>query len=170
MSQRGHSPGQAKGPGKTTKTWAMYEQLFFLNEDRYPFQIKDLPRGRAINMAMMLNKCNVKYFQSLGAPDSAITLSAKARQEEGKESWLVEVSRNYRRTGGLAPSQQGRGDKSWMDDIMDRIAHETLGTVPVPGRAAPEVILSSPANSPEGAPSEVDSQEEQIRKMYGLDI
>lgn len=161
------------GPSKNTKTWQMYEQLFFLDENRYPFFVRALERGKAINLAMGLNRCNVKHFQSMGAPDSAIQLSAKAK-EETDGTWYVEISQNFRRAGINSPSRALRDkDKGWMDGLMQRIEQETLGTVPAPrtglspAQAATPEALPIPPTSVYTTP-EVDPQEEMINKMYGI--
>lgn len=161
------------GPSKNTKTWQMYEQLFFLDETRYPFFVRGLERGKAINLAMGLNRCNVKHFQSMGAPDSAIQLSAKAK-EETDGTWYVEISQNFRRAGLNSPSRALRDqDKGWMDGLMQRIEQETLGTVPAPraGLSHPQAVtnevLPIPPASVHTTP-EVDPQEEMIKKMYEI--
>lgn len=159
------------GPSKNTKTWQMYEQLFFLSDDRYPFFVRGLERGKAINLAMGLNRCNVKHFQSLGAPDSAIQLSAKAKEAQDG-TWFVEISQNFRRTGLNSPSRKLRDqDKGWMDGIMQRIEQETLGTVPARPQAKQvqyEIVSDQPELSTEKT-GEPDAQEEMIKRMYGGD-
>lgn len=154
-----------KPPGKNTPTWRLYEALFFKKDAEYPILLTDLPRGRAINTAMMLNKCNVRYFQSLGAPDEAITLSAKAKQNE-KGEWYVEISRNFKRQGENSPTRGGKGN--WMDALTERVSNmpHTPPAADIP--ASPEGVSLGEARAEGPAPAEADAQEDLINKMYGM--
>lgn len=165
MSQPG------KAPGKNTPTWRLYESLFFLQDHQYPKFISGISRGQAINIAMGLNRCNVKYYQSLGAPDTAITLSAKAKQDQTGE-WYVEVSKNYKRQGERSPARGG-GQTHWMDQITAKVrAHEEGRGQPQARQqayqATNEVDMGTPEPASVHTTPEADVQEEMLKKMYGL--
>lgn len=102
--------------GKNTETWKLFEKWFFLTEDSYPLVREGLSKGAAVNLAQGLNRCNIQFADEQSIPDEIIGLSAKAKQGENG-TWLVEVSKNYKRAGELAPSKQTRGD-GWMKKFL----------------------------------------------------
>ena len=140
MSQPG-TKRVVKAPGKGTFTYKMFEQNFFDLASSYPKYLKGLTRGQAVNLCQGLNRCNVEHFKAQGAPDFAISLSAKAKEEQdGTGLWYVEISNNYKRQGEASPSRQGRG---LCPDWMGRLLSE--------GESFPP-NLSTPASSGAGSP------------------
>ena len=93
--------------GKNTLTWKMYQQLFYMDEKFYPYILRVSSKGRAINLAMGMNTCNIQDAREQGKPDDVIFLSAKAKEDS--EGWYVEISTNYRRLRLSKPNLELEG-------------------------------------------------------------
>lgn len=128
----------AKAPSESSQTGQIYAKLFFLPDEAYPFKMDPMSRGKAINMSVGLNRCNKAFYDKQGAPEAAMTLSAKAKAVAGPEEeamaraacraglpvppcglWYVEISKSYRRCGELPPSRKAASD--WMAGILSQI-------------------------------------------------
>ena len=93
--------------GKNTLTWQMYQQLFYMDEKFYPYTLRVSTKGRAINLAMGMNTCNIQDAREQGKPDDVIFLSAKAKEDS--EGWYIEISTNYRRLRLSKPNAELEG-------------------------------------------------------------
>ena len=91
-----------------TATYDTFERVFFLDEAKYPYRFPvTMTKGRAINLTMGLNRCNMQYSRERGIPDSGILYSAKSI-DLGNGQWTVEISTNYTRQGVAPPSRRSR--------------------------------------------------------------
>lgn len=93
--------------GKNTQMWQLYESLFVDDERPDEFnealQIMEPPitiipcesHGKALNLAMGLNACQIQAFAEAGTPKHWITKSAKAKQD-AQGNWYLEISASYR--------------------------------------------------------------------------
>jgi len=142
---------------KSTKTWKLFESLFLNQpESAYPISLGPMPKGKALNLAVGLNRCHVQYAKEQGMPDEAMLHSAKPKAGENEE-YFVEISTNYTRQGLPRPSRTG-GDADWMDSIPG-----------LPGSgSAPAQSETRPSQSP--APlSPTDNVEDLLSSLYPLD-
>ena len=117
--------------GHDTDTWKAFETYFFLPLSRYPLEIKGLTQGQAINLTQGLNRCNIQFADEQGMPDEAILLSAKAKRDQGgaeageeavPSGWLVEISKNWRRTGEKPAG--AKGISGWLADSLAQTCTE----------------------------------------------
>jgi hypothetical protein len=111
----------AKKYGKHTQMWQLYESLFLDDERPDTFNEKlqihepavtKIPcesHGKALNLAMGLNACQMQAFEEAGTPKHWITKSAKAKQDEHGD-WYLEISVSYRHRSkpGDTTSQLGK--------------------------------------------------------------
>lgn len=106
----------------TSNTWQLFQKYFFLDQERYPYSLGAMPRGKAINLVQGLNCCNVQWAEEQSMPHSFLTLSAKAKKlgEGPDSSWTVEISTNYRKQGLASPSKGSRGSTDWMQELLAR--------------------------------------------------
>lgn len=125
-------PKRHKAPGRQSKTGQLFEHYFNLPDGSYPVVIGTMTRGKAINLAIGLNRCNCQlWLVERGATEEAMHLSAKAKAHGGLEAeraaktgrfdplakdWYVEVSTSYRRIGLSPPSREGKED--WLDELL----------------------------------------------------
>lgn len=122
---------------KGSPTYQLFERYFLeLREEQLPVVFAGLPKGKAVNLAMGLNRCHVQWAQEVGLPGDHMGRSAKAKPTpEG--SWLLEISKREAK-----PARPG-----WIGELLalgeSQPAPPVLGPVPLKagGRA--------PANLPE---------------------
>jgi hypothetical protein len=122
---------------ETTTTYRMFEELFLNKADEeYPFVIKPISKGRAINLAMGLNTCQVQWQRARGVPDSFIKYSAKAKGDQSDEAnWCLEISQNQ--------TKQGRKSKGSfaLDELLRGIqeGNQQKSSVPLPETPSPNI-------------------------------
>lgn len=87
-------------------SWKLFEALFLrLDASKYPYSLPPMPRGQAINTAMLLNRCQVQWAREQGVPDEMIQRSAKAKEIPGNpDLWFVEISDSPKRQRRNAPN------------------------------------------------------------------
>lgn len=99
---------------KDTKTWIAFEKLFLeLPDDKYPYIIPNLTKGKAVNLAQGLNGCQRHWAQERGVPTNMLRHSAKAKQV-GDFTWIVEISISPKHTNT-------RGGGEWINDILENL-------------------------------------------------
>lgn len=97
-----------------SRTWRMFVTLFLeLEQDKYPFIIPNLTKGKAVNLAQGLNGCQRYWAMQQGVPDGVLQRSAKAKEGD-LGMWFVEISDSPKHTntrkGGL-----------WLTELMLQI-------------------------------------------------
>lgn len=103
-------------------TYQLFEKLFLdLGEDKLPFVLPNLTKGKAVNLAMGLNRCQIQWGKTQGVPREMLTRSAKAKLAEDN-TWYLEIS---------ASSHQFYQDTSWMKELLDGI-NPVANTTPEP--------------------------------------
>lgn len=102
---------------KHTQTWRMFEKLFIdLPSDKYPYKISNLTRGQAINMAMMLNGCQLHWAREQGMPKEMLIRSAKAKEDTQTNTWYLEISNS--------PKRLGRPATDWQSKILAQLEQD----------------------------------------------
>lgn len=105
-----------------TATWKIFVALFLeLPTDKYPYTIKNLTKGRAINLAQNLNGCQRYWAEKQGVPDAMLQRSAKAKAlgEGDNAEWVVEISDSPKYT-----SKQRGWQTAWLAELAQQI-HDT---------------------------------------------
>lgn len=111
-----------------TPTYRLFEVFFLeLPPEALPYRLPgDWTKGKSINLAMGLNRCQVQWGKEQGVPKDILTRSAKARQDEAG-NWYVEISKSTR--------HQKNPGASWMNEYLAR-----LGPAPKPAPLVPEPV------------------------------
>lgn len=100
-----------------SNTYQLFVKLFLeLPEESLPFTLKNVGKGKAINMAMGMNRCHVQWAQEQGIPEEFMLRSAKARERECG-LWDLEISKNERRTRDKAKS-------NWIGELLNSVIAE----------------------------------------------
>lgn len=154
---------------KESQTYQMFERLFLdLPEAQIPMTLSNLPKGKAINLAIGMNRCHVQWAQENGIPEELMGRSSKAIKGTTEDNWALEISLNQRRTR--------RGPKtSWLAELLEKVKteiHPTSGTLPTQSiglgaELAPSV--STQANAPVEEPEKewVDPQDDLLANFLG---
>lgn len=114
---------QSKRPiGKHTDIYQLWFMLFKKEPEEYPFYLAPLAKGKAVNMAIMLNRVNAQEAYEAGKvlnleASDLLMYSAKAKdlaaqfgghveavlkaggKMDGDETWYLEISKNIRHSG-----------------------------------------------------------------------
>jgi hypothetical protein len=103
----------------------MFEALFLdLPQNKYPYIIEGLSKGKAINRAMLLNVCQQVWAKEQGVPDEMLTKSAKAKNPHKDDTkWILEISDS--------PKRLGRNSPEWMTDLLEKIQQDVPGHSPI---------------------------------------
>lgn len=131
-----------KAPSKDSRTGRLFEETFLLPDDQYPLRLPNMPRGKAINLSVGLNRCNKeRWLSDPTAPKGLAWLSAKAKAvnpEEEKAAraacraglpapeggdWYVEISISNLRAGIRSSAREKSGE--WMDDLLAKVQVST---------------------------------------------
>lgn len=143
----GPKPGmKGKAPSAESQTGKLFLDCFFLKPECYPFRLPNMPRGKAINLSVGLNRCNKEFFKLAdpSVPRWTAGLSAKAKAVSGQAEtsaaraacrngepvpeggdWYVEISESYLRTGNPSPAKRANAD--WLKGIVAQVEAETAG-------------------------------------------
>jgi len=138
--------GKGKAPSTESQTGKLFLDCFFLKPECYPFRLPNMPRGKAINLSVGLNRCNKEFFKLAdpSVPKWTAGLSAKAKAVSGQAEtsaaraacrngepvpaggeWYVEISESYLRTGNPSPTKRANAD--WLKGIVAQVEAETAG-------------------------------------------
>ena len=141
----GPKPGtKGKAPSLESETGKLFLATFLLPENSYPLRLPNMPRGKAINLSVGLNRINKEYWKldDPSVPKWVANLSAKAKAVGGSAEtaaaraacrngepvpaggdWYVEVSESYLRTGNPSPARKESAE--WMQGLLAQVEAAT---------------------------------------------
>lgn len=141
----GPKPGtKGKAPSLESETGKLFLATFLLPESSYPLRLPNMPRGKAINLSVGLNRINKEYWKldDPSVPKWVANLSAKAKAVGGSAEtaaaraacragepvpvggdWYVEISESYLRTGNPSPAR--KESVEWMKGLLAQVETAT---------------------------------------------
>lgn len=154
---------------KHTQTWLLFVHLFLDQPaSAYPVLLGPYTKGQALNLAVGLNTCHVQHMRETGMPEENMLYSAKPLRKE-QDSWYIEVSTNYTRTGVTKPSRANATGSKWLQSLLaqtqaehpsERVQEIQAAKAPAPATPFERYLDDAIKDAPKAVPPPKPAEEE----------